>query len=263
MSATEVSIIKPPRDFVGTVVHVMNVLRAFDADHAQMTLSELAKRSGLDRAGARRYLLSLAHLGYVVQSGKLFRLSPKVLELGFAFLSGMPIANVAQSYLDAITQQTSQTCAIAILDGNEIVHVARAMPTNRVLAPTVTLGRRFPALSVSSGRVLLAFKPTAEREQYVRSLAANRLTWRTATTKTQLNAELLNIRRRGYAIADQEFEDGVRAISVPILKTDDTAGAALNVVTNVSTVVKKRLTEEFLPLMRQAAADLQAAMVTI
>jgi IclR family pca regulon transcriptional regulator len=97
----------------------------------------------------------------------------------------------------------------------------------------------------------------------VRSLAANRLTWRTATTKTQLNAELLNIRRRGYAIADQEFEDGVRAISVPILKTDDTAGAALNVVTNVSTVVKKRLTEEFLPLMRQAAADLQAAMVTI
>jgi len=103
MTAAASSIVKPPRDFVRTVVHVMGVLCSFDADHAQMTLSEVSKRSGLDRAGARRYLLSLAHLGYVVQSGKVFRFSPLVLKLGFAFLSGMPIANIAQNYLDAIT----------------------------------------------------------------------------------------------------------------------------------------------------------------
>ena len=261
MTATAISISKPPRDFVGTVVHVMDVLRSFDADHPQMTLSEVSKRTSLDRAGARRYLLSLTHLGYVIQDGKLFRLSPKVLELGFAFLTGMPIAKIAQTYLDGLMRETAQTCAIAILDGDEIVHIARAMP-NRVLAPTVTLGRRFPALSVSTGRVLVAFKAAAEREQYVRDLVIDHVAWRTVTSKARLTAELDTIRRRGYAIADQEFEAGVRAISVPILK-EGIALAALNMLTNVSTVVKKQLTEEFLPLIRQAAVEMQAALVTV
>lgn len=261
MMANSISTNKPPRDFVGTVVHVMDVLRSFDADHPQMTLSEVSKRTNLDRAGARRYLLSLAHLGYVIQDGKLFRLSPKVLELGFSFLSGIPIAKIAQSYLDGLMRETGQTCAIAILDGDEIVHVARAMP-DRILAPTVTLGRRFPALSVSTGRVLLAFKAPAERDQYVRDVAIDHLAWRTVTSKARLTTELNAIRRRGYALADQEFEAGVRAISVPILK-DEVGVAALNMVTNVSTVIKKQLTEEFLPLVRRAAGEMQAALVTV
>jgi len=256
------SIAKTPRDFVGTVVHVMSVLRAFDADHPQMTLSEVSLRTGLDRAGARRYLISLAHIGYVAQTGKLFRLSPKVLELGFAFLSGLPIANVAQGYLDSIAQQTGQSCALAILDGDQIVHIARAVP-NRILALTVSLGRRLPALSVSTGRVLVAFKPPADRDQYVRNLIMSRLAWRGVTTKSQLNAEFGNIRRRGYTVADQEFENGVRAIAVPILKADETAVAALNVVTNVAAVSKKQLTEEILALMRRAAVELQAALMTV
>jgi IclR family transcriptional regulator, pca regulon regulatory protein len=252
------SLAKPPRDLVGAVAHVMTVLRAFDENHVEMTLSEVSRRTGLDRAGARRYLLSLAYLGYVIQRKHLFRLSPKILELGEAFLAGLPIAKIAQNYLDAITQQTQQTCAIAILDDDDVVYIARAMP-NRVLALNVPIGSRNPALSVSTGRVLLAFAPPSEREQYISELAPERLVcWRKVSNKTQLSAALAKIRTHGYAIVDQEFEAGVRAIAAPIIKSDGSSRAALCIVTNASAVSKEQLTEEFFPLLQQAATELAA-----
>lgn len=248
-----------PRDFVGAVTHVISVLRAFDTQHVEMTLSDVSRRTGLDRSGARRYLLSLAHLGYVVRRKNLFRLSPKVLQLGEAFLSGMPITDFAQPYLDAITQETQQTCAIGILDGEDVVYIARTIP-NRVMAPSVPVGSRNPALSVSTGRVLLAFAKLEDREQYIHDMSFEHFVWRQAANKAQLNAELLKIRKAGYAIADQEFEVGVRAIAVPILKVDGTPMAGLCIVTNASTVGKKQLTDKFLPLMRRAASELQIAL---
>jgi IclR family transcriptional regulator, pca regulon regulatory protein len=249
----------PPRDFVAPVKHVINVLRAFDTQHVEMTLSEVSRRTGLDRSGARRYLLSLAYLGYVVRRANLFRLSPKVLQLGEAFLSGMPIAEIAQTYLDAITRETQQTCAIGILDGEDVIYIARTIP-KRVMAPSVPVGNRNPALSVSTGRVLLAFAKPADKEQYIRDMSFEHFTWRQAANVVQLNAELLKIRKAGYAIADQEFEVGVRAIAVPILRIDGTPVAGLCVVTNASTVAKKQLTDEFLPLMREAVSELQVAL---
>jgi len=262
VTANDTRLGPPPRDFVSTVLHVVSVLRAFDVSHQQMTLSDVSKRTGLDRAGARRYLLSLAYLGYVVQEGKLFRLSPKVLELGYAFMSTMPIAYTAQSYLDRLTHLTGQPSAIAILDGSDIIHLARSVPSHRILIPTVTLSRRFPAIGTSTGRVLLAFKDDAEREQFIRNASFDGLRKRTITNKAELSAELRKIPKRGYAIADQDVEEGVRSIAVPIANGSSKVIAALNIITNVSTVPKKQLIEEFLPLMLEASRELRSVLAT-
>lgn len=259
MAAVDLELEERPRDFVGAVVHVMNVLRAFDADNPKMTLSEVSKQTGLDRAGARRYLLTLAHLGYVVQEGKDFRLSPKVLELGYAFMATMPISDIAQSYLNKITELTGESAAIAILDEDHIVHLARAN-VNRMFAPIIHVGGRFPALYTSTGRVMVAFKPDAELDAFVKRADLLRNSTWGVTKKTQLRAELMKIRKQGYAIADQEIEEGVRSIAVPILGGDNKVLAALIVLTNVATVPKKKLTDEFLPILLESAKELQTAL---
>jgi len=248
-----------PRDFVGAVVHVMNVLRAFDAAHPQMTLSEVSKQTGLDRAGARRYLLSLAHLGYVIQEGKVFRLAPKVLELGYAFMSTQPLPDIAQVYLDKVTERTGEASAVAILDEDQIVHLARAN-SKRMFAPIIHVGGRFPALYTSTGRVMIAFKSDAEIEDLVKNADLERPSSWGVTNKSQLRAELLKIRKQGYAIADQEIEEGARSIAVPILNGEGKVLAALIILTNVATVPKKKLTDEFLPILQETAKELQAAL---
>lgn len=248
-----------PRDFVGAVVHVMNVLKAFDAEHPQMTLSEVSKQTGLDRAGARRYLLSLAHLGYVAQEGKVFRLTPKVLELGYAFMATMPLSEIAQSYLNKVCERTGETAAIAILDGDHIVHIARAN-TNRLFAPVIHVGGRFPALNTSTGRVMVAYKADTELDEFVKKAELNRASPWGVTTKTQLRNELLKIRKQGYAIADQEIEEGVRSIAAPVFNGEGKALAALIVVTNVATVPKKKLVDEFLPVLQATAQEMRGAL---
>lgn len=248
-----------PRDFVGAVAHVMNVLRAFDAQHPQMTLAEVAKRADLDRAGARRYLITLAHLGYVVHDGKHFRLGSKVLELGYSYLAQMPLSAIAQSYLDKLTARAGETSVIAILDGDHIVHVAKA-GINRMLAPTVTVGRPFTALYTSTGRVMLAFRHEDALQDYLATVEVEHLTQWSMTNREQLAAELARIRKQGYAIANQEIEEGIRSIAVPILNSGGKCIAAVSIITMVASIAKKRLTEEFLPLLRATAAELSAAL---
>lgn len=250
-----------PRDFVGAAEHVMNVLRSFDAEHPQMTLSEVARRTGLDRAGARRYLVTLAHLGYVRHDGKLFRLAPKVLELGYAYMATMPLAEIAKPYLRALTDAVGEPSAIAVLDGYHIVHLARAM-TNRRLEPSITIGQRFPALHTSTGRVLVAQKDPGELAEYLRNADLSRPTPASITSKTELAAELERVRKRGYAIVDQELEEGIRTIAVPVLDANGRAVAAINVVTNAATVSKKKLVDEILPQMRKAAQELRVALMS-
>jgi IclR family pca regulon transcriptional regulator len=251
-----------PRDFVGAVVHVMNVLKAFDAEHAQMTLAEVAKRAALDRAGARRYLITLAHLGYVVQDGKLFRLASKVLELGYSYLAQMPLSAIAQPYLDKLTTLTGDTSAVAVLDGDHIVHVAKAN-TNRMLAPTVTVGRPFKALYTSTGRVLLAFQHEADLSEYVARVEVEHLTEWSMTNRAELAAELRKIRSQSYAIANQEIEAGIRSIAVPIFNGGGKCVAAVSVITMVASASKKRLTDEFLPILRTTASELTAALTRL
>ncbi|NKF23578.1 IclR family transcriptional regulator domain-containing protein [Solimonas marina] len=250
----------PPSDFVGSVAHGLAVLRSFDHDHFQMTLSEVSARTGMTRAGARRYLLTLAHLGYVEQSGRLFRLTPKVLELGYAFMSTMPLADIAQPYLDRLTARTGEVSAIAVLDGREVVHLAVATPAQRQLLPKVTIGRRFNALYNSTGRVLTACRDDKPLEQQLGGAKLTKLTNWSIDNKAALLDELRRVREQGYAIVDQESEEGLRSLAVPIRNKQGRPVAAINIITNIATVSSEELTNRLLPVLHEAADELSRAI---
>ena len=260
MKVTKVSDNEKPRDFVRSLSHGLDVLRSFDVNHLQMTVSEVSGRTGMTRAGARRYLLSLAHLGYIAQEERLFRLTAKVLELGYTFLASMPLSDIAQPYLEKVTEQTGETSAVAILEGHQIVHIAR-VNTQRLLAPALTIGKPFNALYTSTGRVLLSFKENEEIDRILENYGLSPFTRWSTTSKEKIRKELISIKSHGYAIVDQEMEEGLRSLAVPIMNNRGLPVAAINIVTNVATVSKKQLLE-FLPVLKQAANELQMSIVS-
>lgn len=261
MKVTKVSDTDKPRDFVESISRGLDVLRSFDENHLQMTLSEVSERTDMTRAGARRYLLTLAHLGYITQEERLFRLASKVLELGYAFLASMPLSDIAQPYLEKVVDKTGESSAVAILDGHQVVHIARAN-TQRLLAPTLTVGKPFPAIYTSTGRVLLSFKKNKEIDRFLEENGLSRLTRWSITSKERIRRELILIKKQQYAIVDQEFEEGLRSLAVPVLNNQGLPVAAINIVTNVATVSKKQLVEEFLPVLKQTARELQMSIVS-
>jgi IclR family pca regulon transcriptional regulator len=174
-------------------------------------------------------------------------------------MSTMSLPDIAQTYLNQLTERTGEASAIAILDGDHIVHLARAN-TSRMFAPIIHVGGRFPALYTSTGRVMIAFKSDAEIDSFVKEADLQRPSSWGVTNKTQLRTELQKIRKQGYAVADQEIEEGVRSIAVPILNGEGKVLAALIILTNVATVPKKKLTEEFLPVLLDIAGELQGAL---
>jgi IclR family pca regulon transcriptional regulator len=252
---------QPPRDFVGSVAHGLAVLRSFDQNHFRMTLSEVSNRTDMTRAGARRYLLTLVHLGYVEQSGRLFQLTPKVLELGYAFMSTRPLADLAQPYLDKLTGETNEVSAIAILDGHDVVHLAWAT-TQRQLTPVITVGRRFNALYNSTGRVLIACSDDKSIDSYLDAIPLTRITDWSIVSKARLREELKRVREQQYAIVDQEAEEGLRSLAVPILNRTGRPIAAINTITNAATVSNEDLVNRLLPVLRTAAKSLSAAIGT-
>ena len=244
---------------VGSIAHGLNVIRSFDADHQKMTLSQVADRAGMTRAGARRYLLTLAHLGYVYHENRLFRLSPKVMELGYSYLSSVPFPTIAQPYLESLRDETGETAALAVLDGGHVVHIARAN-SRKLLAPTLTIGRRFSAIYTSTGRVLTANKSDKEIKQLVREASAAPPTHLSLTSEGELHEALEIVRRNKYAVVDQETEVGVRTIAVPVFNRSGEAVAAINLLTNIAIVKKQYLIKTCLPLLKSAAHDIQRAL---
>ena len=249
-----------PRDVVGSIVHGLNVIKTFDADHPQMTLSQVAERAGMTRAGARRYLLTLAHLGYVYHEDRLFRLSPKVMELGYSYLSSVPLPTIAQPYLESLRDETGETTALAVLDGGFVVHIARAN-SKKLLAPMLTIGRRFPAIYTSTGRVLTANKSDKEIRQLIRDATGDPPTHLSLTSEKELRDALKIVRRNKYAVVDQETEVGVRTLAVPIVNRSGQAVAAINLLTNIAIVKKQYLIRNCLPLLRSAADHIQRSLV--
>ena len=246
---------KEPRDVVGSVKHVLDVMRAFDREHPQMTLSMVSERTGLTRAGARRYLLTLEHLGYIARDDRQFRLTAKVLDLGFAFLDSMPLSELARPYLQEMTRATGEIAGLAVLDRGEIIHVVSST-VERLLAPTLAIGRRFNALYTSSGRVIAAFMSPAAREELLKHGVIAKLTPHSLATREQIRAELDVVQRQGYAIVDQEMEVGIRSLAVPLLNRNNAPLAAVTVLMNVAATPKKQLLEQILPVVRRIAREI-------
>lgn len=249
-----------PRDFVNSLARGLEVLRAFDDAHATMTLSEVAAKTGLTRAGARRFLLTLTELGYVAKDDRLFRLTPKVLGLGYAYLSSMPLSEKAQPFLESITERVGESCSLAVLDGEDVVYIARSA-ARRLLMVGIHVGTRLPAHITSMGRVLLADLPEAELAGHLARVKLFPRTPRSIVDMRQLREEIDTVRRQGYAILDQELEQGVRSIAVPVMaRKCGRAIAAINISTNVATVPKERLLREFLPVLQKTVARIEDSL---
>lgn len=243
-------------DFVQSLERGLAVIRAFDAEHPELTLSEVARVAGLTRASARRFLRTLAELGYVRSNGRLFALRPRVLELGYAYLSSLSLHEVAQPHLERLASLLRESSSVSVLDADDVVYVAR-VPTRRIMTITISVGTRFPAYATSMGRVLLAGQSDEWLDGYFATVELRRLTARTVTDAPALRAELLQVREQGWAFVDEELEEGLRAIAAPINDLSGRVIAAVNVSSPVSRGSADLVRSEFLPHLLAAARGIE------
>jgi len=243
-------------DFVQSLERGLAVIRAFDAEHPELTLSEVARVAGLTRASARRFLRTLCELGYVRSNGRLFALRPRVLELGYAYLSSLSLHEVAQPHLERLVSVLRESSSVSVLDADDVVYVAR-VPTRRIMTITISVGTRFPAYATSMGRVLLAGQSDEWLDGYFATVELRRLTARTVTDAPALRAELLQVREQGWAFVDEELEEGLRAIAAPINDLSGRVIAAVNVSSPVSRGSADLVRREFLPHLLAAARDIE------
>ena len=244
-------------DFVQSLERGLAVIRAFDAEHRELALSDVARATGLTRAAARRFLLTLVKLGYVNFADGRFSLRPRVLELGYAYLSSLTLPEVAEPHMEALVAKVNESSSISVLDDLEVVYVVR-VPTRRIMSITLSVGTRLPAYATSMGRVLLATLPEDELEERLSRIEIRPLTARTVKDKDELGAILAATRKQGYAATDQELEEGLRSLAVPIRDASDAVVAALNVSVHASRASMAVLRRDFLPLARQAVAGIEA-----
>ena len=249
----------PHRDMMSGLAKGLAVIETFSAAQPRQSISEVAAASGLDRATARRCLLTLAHHGYADWDGKFFTLTPRVLRLGTACLAAMPLPQVVQPLLDRLSEEIGQSSSVSILDGAEIVYVARAAQ-RRVMSIALMAGSRLPAFCTSMGRVLLAALPEAEARARLDLAPLLPRTDRTLTDPQSLMAELARVRLAGHALIDQEVELGLCSIAVPVLNARGQTVAALNVGLSAAAIPFADLERLYLPALVQMQGQLRAVL---
>jgi IclR family pca regulon transcriptional regulator len=244
-------------DFVQSLDRGLAVIRAFGPDRERLSLSDVARATGLTRAAARRFLLTLVKLGYVRSDGREFSLRPRVLELGYAYLSGLALPEVAEPHLKALSAKLNESSSISVLDGHHIVYVARAA-TKRIMTVAISVGTRFPAYAASMGRVLLAALSPEELDKYLAEATFEPLTERTVTDPERLGEIVREVGRQGYSIVDQELEYGLRAIAAPIRDSSGVVTAAINVSAHASRQTPETMRTQLLPELLNTAGLIEA-----
>jgi IclR family transcriptional regulator, pca regulon regulatory protein len=250
---------RSPREphFVQSLERGLGVITAFGPETSELTLSDVARATGLTRAAARRFLLTLVDLGYARFDGKLFRLAPKVLSLGYAYLSSLSLPGIAEPHLESLVAEVHESSSMSVLDDGDIVYVAR-VPTSRIMTVAISVGTRFPAYAASMGRVLLAGLDDAALEEYLATVKLEKLTEHTVPSTEALRAKLVDARDLGYALVDQELETGLRSIAVPVRNKQRRVVAAINVSSHISRITKDNARRQFLPPLLRAAAEIEA-----
>ncbi len=243
-------------EFVQSLARGLEVIRAFDAENPALTLSDVARRADLTRAAARRFLQTLETLGYVRADGRVFSLTPRVLELGFSYLSALSLPALAQPHLERLSREVGESVSSAVLDGADIVYVAR-VPTRRIMSVGITIGTRFPAYATSMGRVLLAALPDADARAVVAASQPASLTPRTRTDVDAIVAELEAVRAQGWALVDGELEEGLRSLAAPLHDRSGVVVAAVNISAS-SRGDADQWREQCLPALRASAAGIDA-----
>ncbi len=250
---------RPGDSYVQSFARGLEVIRSFSAGAPRQTLTEVASRTGLTRAGARRILLTLQTLGYVESDGKLFALTPRILDLGFAYLSSMPIWNVAEPVMETLVEQVKESCSAGVLEGTDIVYVLR-VSTRKIMRNSLGVGSRLPAYCTSLGRMLLAGQ---RDEAVIALLRSSPLEPRTRHTLTDVDALLAKVqqaRRQGWCLVNQELEEGLVSMAAPIVDRTGTTIAALNISGQANRTPPRQMQEAMLPALREAAREVSARL---
>jgi IclR family pca regulon transcriptional regulator len=247
------------RDYVQSLARGLAVLRAFDGEHATLSVAGVAARARMSRAAARRLLLTLQHLGYVRAAGRDFGLGPRVLELGFGYVGSLRLTDLAQPLLEALSHRIQYSCSLAVLDGQSIVYVLR-VPVQRLMTVSLGAGARLPAHCASMGRVLLAGLGPEELDAWLAECHPVRRTPHTITDLRQLRRLIDEVRAQGYAYVEQELELGLCSIAVPVRNRDGRVIAALNASLPYHADARRHALTRVLPELRATAAALTRAL---
>ena len=243
-------------DFVQSFSRGLSVIRAFGADRHRLTLKEVADETGLTPAAARRFLLTLVELGYVTRDGRSFSLRPKVLELGYAALSVLHLATLLRPCVEDLVAEVDESGAVSVLSGTRLVSLVR-VPTRRMMTVTLPAGSWLPAYCTSAGRVLLAALDPAALDAYAGEVALEACTDRTVTDPAAWRSELARVARDGFAVVDQEMEDGLIAIAVPVRDATGAVVASLNCSVDAYRADRPAVEAELLAPLRRTAAQLE------
>ena len=249
----------PGDSFVQSFARGLAVIRSFSAEAPSQTLSEVAARAGMTRAGARRILLTLQTLAYVEQQDKRFRLTPKILDLGFAYLSSLPLWHLAEPTMSRLVGDVKESCSAAVLDGSEIVYVLR-VPTRKIMSINLGIGSRLPAYCTSMGRVLLAGLPPAQVTQILGKTDLPKLTRHTITKPPALAKLVDAARKQQWCLVCEELEEGLISLSVPVLDRSGHCVAAMNISSQLNRTPPAHMIEQFLPKLQAAAAEISSLL---
>jgi len=248
-------------DFVQSLDRGLQIIRSFGPEYQQMTLSDVARQTGLTRATARRFLLTLTTLGYVRNDGRMFSLTPRVLELGYAYLSALSLTDVAQPHVEDLVERVHESSSVAVLDEDHIVYVVR-VPTRRIMTVAISVGTRFPAYATSMGRVLLAGLEPEDLDRRLAHLPPVQLTKQTVTDVDKLRRIVRQVRSDGFALTDQELEDGLLSAAAPIRERTGSVVAAINVSAQAPRVTMQQLRAEILPEVLEAAHRIESDLAS-
>jgi IclR family pca regulon transcriptional regulator len=255
--ASEIDSLTGDPNFMTSLARGLAVIRAFTQQRRHLTIAQLSHRTGIPRAAVRRCLYTLAKLGYVVaDEARGYSLRPGILALGHAYLSSTPLATMVQPLLDHISDTLHESSSMAVLEGDEILYIARSTTTTRLMSIDLGLGSRLPAYCSSMGRVLLASLSGPELDVYLSRVKLTRLTNRTIVSAPELKRALDDVRRDGFSVVDQELEIGLRSIAVPVTDPSGKVIASINVGTQSARVSVAELESKFLPALLHAAREL-------
>lgn len=247
------------RDIIAGLDKGLQVIEAFDQERSRLTISEVAQRTGLTRAAARRYLITLAHLGYAKHEDKLFSLTPKVLRLGHSYLHSARLPRIVQPLLYRLAYSLQEAASAGVLEDDQLVCVA-AVSAGRVVSATLQPGTRVPAFCTANGRVLLAGLPQSQIEVYLAHLEIEPVTIHTIVNKDRLSMEIARTRAQGYAVVDQEFELGLRTIAVPLRNFRGETVAAMNVSVHAGRMPVEDIVDRCLPALLKVQVEMSALL---
>jgi IclR family transcriptional regulator, pca regulon regulatory protein len=259
VSSVRASSDAPDRDYVQSLSRGLTVLQAFNAERPAMTLADMSRATGLTRATVRRLLHTLVTLGYVCTDGRTFELTPRVLDLGFAYVSSLQLPDIAQPFMEALSDRLHESVSASVLDGSQIVYVAR-VNTQRIMGISLAIGSRLPAAWTAMGRVLLAGLTDPALDEFLDALVVTGLTMQSITDIDALRSEIYSVRSQGYALIDQELEVGIRSVAAPLRDRRGRTLAAINVGTHAARVTLKELRGVILPALLATASSIESQL---